>query len=58
MNDTTLNDNSFARSDTGVVIDSEPQPSRTFKTSLLFAPWAVVFTLAVPLSRFTLRQNG
>ena len=33
--------NSFARSDTGVVIDSEPQLSRTSKTSLLFAPLAV-----------------
>ena len=26
---------------TGVVIDSEPQPSRTCKTSLLFVPLAV-----------------
>ena len=33
--------NSFARSDTGVVIDSEPHPSLTCKTSLLFAPLAV-----------------
>ena len=33
--------NSFARSDTGVVIDSEPHQSHTSKTSLLFAPWAV-----------------
>ena len=33
--------NSFARSDTGVVIYSEPHPSRTFKTSFLFAPLAV-----------------
>ena len=32
---------SFARSDTGVVIDSEPHQSRTCKTSLLFAPLAV-----------------
>ena len=32
---------SFARSDTGVVIDSEPHPSRTWKISLLFAPLAV-----------------
>ena len=31
---------SFARSDTGV-IDSEPHPRRTCKTSLLFAPVAV-----------------
>ena len=33
--------NSFARSDTGVVIDSDPHLSRTCKTSLLFAPLAV-----------------
>ena len=32
---------SFARSDTGVVIDREPHPSRTCKASLLFAPLAV-----------------
>ena len=32
---------SFARSDTDVVIDSEPHLSGTFKTSLLFAPLAV-----------------
>ena len=31
----------FARSDTGVVIDSEPHLSRTCKTSLLFALLAV-----------------
>ena len=29
---------SFARSDTGVVIDSEPHLSRMWKTCLLFAP--------------------
>ena len=34
MKDTT-------RSETGVVIDSEEHPSRTFKTSPLFAPLAV-----------------
>ena len=33
--------NSLARSDTGVVIDSEPQLSRKCKTTLLFAPLAV-----------------
>ena len=33
--------NSFARSDTDVVIDSEPHSSCTCKTSLLFAPLAV-----------------
>ena len=33
--------NSFARSDTGGVIDSEPHPNRTCKTSLLFAPLAI-----------------
>ena len=49
--------NSFARSDTGVVIDSKPHPSRTCKTSLLFAPLAVVFKLAVPLFCFTLRRT-
>ena len=32
---------SFAKSDTGVVIDSEPNLSRTCKASLLFAPLAV-----------------
>ena len=49
--------NSFANSDTGVVIDSEPHPSRMCKTSLLFAPLVIVFQLAVPLFRFTLRQH-
>ena len=34
--------NSFARCDTGVVIDSEPHLSRTCKTSLLFAPLAIL----------------
>ena len=33
--------NSFARNDTGVVIDSKPHLSGTCKTSLLFAPLAV-----------------
>ena len=33
--------NLFARSDTGVVIDSKPHPNRTCKTSLLFAQLAV-----------------
>ena len=33
--------NSFARSDTGVVIDSEPNQSCMSKRSLLFAPLAV-----------------
>ena len=33
--------NSFARGDTGIVIDSEPHLSGTCKTSLLFAPLAV-----------------
>ena len=46
-----------ARSDTGVVIDREPHPSRTCKTCLLFAPLAFVVTLAVAHFRFTLRQN-
>ena len=35
--------NSFTRSDTGVVIDSEPHPSRRCKTCLMFAPLAVRF---------------
>ena len=53
--------NSFVRSDTGVVIDSEPHRSRTCKTSLLFAPLAVrvqagcsafpFYTPAKPLKR-------
>ena len=33
--------NLFSRSDTGIVIDSEPHLSCTCKTSLLFAPLAV-----------------
>ena len=37
----TSNINSFARSDTGVVIDSEPHLSRTCKANLLFAPLVV-----------------
>ena len=49
--------NSFARSDTGVVFDSKPHLIRTCKTSLLFAPLAVLFKLAVQLFCFTLRQN-
>ena len=32
---------SFARSDTGVVIDSEPHPNHMCKTSFLLAPLAV-----------------
>ena len=36
-----LNINSFVRSGTGVVIDSEPHRSRTSKTSFLFAPLVV-----------------
>ena len=32
--------------------------SHTCKTSLLFAQWLSVFTLAVPLFRFTLQSNG
>ena len=39
--DTLQTSNSFVRSDTGVVIDSEPHLSRTCKTNLLFAPLAV-----------------
>ena len=36
--------NSFARGDTGVVIDSEPDLIRTCKTSFVFAPLAVRVT--------------
>ena len=53
--------NSFARSDTGVVIDSKPHLSCTCKTSLLFAPLDVpvhtgcsaiqFYTAAKPLIR-------
>ena len=39
--DTLWTTNSFARSDTSAVIDNEPHPSSTCKTSLLFAPLAV-----------------
>ena len=35
-----LNTISFAMNDTGIVIDSEPNPGRTCKTSFLFAPLA------------------
>ena len=49
--------NLFARSDAGVVIDSEPHPSRTCKTSFLFVHWLSMFTLAVPLFRLSLQQN-
>ena len=54
--------NSFARSDTGVVIDSEPHLSCTCKSSLLFAQLPVrvqagasafpFYTLTKPLIRF------
>ena len=40
--------NSFARSGTGVVIDSEPHPSHTCKTSILFAPLAVCVHTGCP----------
>ena len=36
-----LNIELIARSDTCVVIDSEPHPSGTYKTRLVFAPLAV-----------------
>ena len=52
-----LTSNSFARSDTGVVIDCEPHLSRTCKSSLFYSPLAAVSTLAVSLFRFTLQQN-
>ena len=44
----------MARSDTGVVIDSEPHMIRMCKTSLLFAP---LHGCPVPLFRLTLQQN-
>ena len=56
--------NSFAKSDTGVVVDSEPHPSHMCKTSLFFAPLAVriqagysafpFYTLTNPLIRLNL----
>ena len=49
--------NSFARSDTGVVIDSEPHLSRTCKTSLLFAPLAVRVQVGCSAFDFTFRLN-
>ena len=49
--------NSFARSDTGVVIDSEQHQSRMCKTSLLFAPLAVHVHTGCSAFLFTLRQN-
>ena len=59
--------NSFARSDTGVVNDSEPYLSRTCKTSILFAPLAVrvqaccsafpFYTLTKPFIRLYLKQK-
>ena len=46
--------NTFARSDTGVVIDNKPHFSRTCKTSLLFAPLAVrVHTGCSPVPFYT-----
>ena len=46
--------NSFARSDTGVVIGSEPHLSRMCKTSLLFAPLGVcVHTGCSPVLLYT-----
>ena len=39
------------------VIDSEPQLIRTCKTDIEFARLLSVFTLAVPLFRFTPKQN-
>ena len=67
MNYTTLIDScqahlpmqraSFARSDTGVVIDSEPQPSRTCKTSFLFALLAVRVQADCSAFPFSLRVN-
>ena len=49
--------NSFARSDTGVVLDSEPHPSHKCKQVSCLLHWLYVFKLAVPLFRFTLRQS-
>ena len=47
----------IARSDTGVMIDSEPHLSRTCKSSLLFSPLTVRVTLVVLLFRFTLKHK-
>ena len=40
-------------SDTGIVIDSEPHPSRTCKQASCLLHWLSVFTLAVPLLRYS-----
>ena len=63
MNDINLIDSFRAHfpmqyaSNTGVVIESEPQLSRTCKPSFLFLHWLYVFKLAVSRFRFTLQQN-
>ena len=49
--------NSFAKSDTGVVINSEPHLSRTCKQAYCLLNWMFVFTMAVPPFSFTLLQN-
>ena len=41
LTNTLWKSNSFAKSDTGVVIDSQPHLGRTCKTSFLFAPLTV-----------------
>ena len=49
-----MNMNSFARSDTGVVIDSEPHLSCTCKTCFFFSPLAVrVHTGCSPFPFYT-----
>ena len=62
-----LNIDSFARSDTAVVIDSEPHLSRKCKASFLFAPLAVCdhtgcyafpfYTPTVPLIRLHINSK-
>ena len=62
------NTSSFARSDTGFVINSEPHPSRKCKSSLLFDPFAVrirsscsafpFYITIKPLIRFHIRYRN
>ena len=49
--------NSFLRSDTGVVIDSELHLIRRANQASCLLHWMSVFTLAVPHLLFPLQQN-
>ena len=65
MNYTTLFDSCQAnlpvqyasRSDTGIVIDSEPLYSLTCKKASSFLHWLSMITLAVSLFRFTFKKT-